>query len=138
MGARVTHADGRGEGATALIMLDAAAGRQPKTVGAYKAYDTAGFVAACRARKVTPHVGQNNTCPGGSAIDVRTTRHHSYRLSQVARKRIKEHFGWGETVGRIRQTLYRRVDQHFKLTMTAINLLRMARIFHRVAQGVRP
>jgi transposase len=135
--AMATHADGKGERAAALIMLDAVAGRQPKTVGADKAYDTASFVAACRARKVTPHVAQNNTRPGGSAIDVRTTRHQSYRLSQVARKRIEEHFGWGKTVGRIRQTLYRglrRVDQHFKLTMTASNLIRMARIFHGAAQ----
>gem|GEM_PF-5122004 len=33
--------------------LDAVADRQPKTVSADKAYDTAGFVVACRARKVT-------------------------------------------------------------------------------------
>ena len=41
------------------------------------------------------------------------------------RKR-EEHFGWGKTIGRIRQTLYRgirRVDQHFKLTMTASNAM---------------
>lgn len=43
----------------------------------------------------------------------------------------KKHFGWGKTVGRIRQTVYRgirRVDQHFKLTMVASNLTRMARM----------
>ena len=47
------------------------------------------------------------------------------------RKRIEEHFGWGKTIGRIRQTVYRglrRVDQHFKLTMTASNIVRRARI----------
>jgi hypothetical protein len=50
-----------------------------------------------------------------------TTRHPGYAISQTIRKRIEEHFGWGKTVGRIRQTVYRglrRVDQHFKLTMT--------------------
>ena len=50
------------------------------------------------------------------------------------RKRIEEHFGWGKTIGRIRQTVYRgleRVDQHFKLTMTASNIVRMARICAR-------
>lgn len=70
-------------------------------------------------------------CYGGSAIDGRTTRHAGYAVSQVIRKRIEEHFGWGKTVGRIRQTVYRgigRVDQHFKLTMTASNLVRMGRI----------
>ncbi|KVQ01408.1 hypothetical protein WJ95_26715 [Burkholderia ubonensis] len=56
----------------------------------------------------------------------------------MIRKRIEEHFGWGKTVGRIRQTVYRgikRVDQHFKLTMLASNLTRMARILTAVPQG---
>jgi thioesterase domain-containing protein len=140
VGVMATHADGKGERAAALIMLDAVAGSQPKTVGADKAYDTASFVAGCRARHVTPHVAQNNIRPGGNAIDVHATRHPGYRLSQVARKRIEEHLGWGKTVGRIRQTLYRglrRVDQHFKLTMTASNLIRMAGILRAVPQGAR-
>ena len=50
---------------------------------------------------------------------------------EVIRKRIEEHFGWGKTIGRIRQTFYRgirRVDQQFKLTMTASNIVRMARM----------
>ena len=66
-----------------------------------------------------------------SAIDGRTSRHAGYRASQVIRKRIEEHFGWGKTIGRIRQTVYRgikRVDRHFKLTMVASNSTRMARI----------
>ena len=74
-----------------------------------------------------------------SAIDGRTTRHASYDASQVVRKRIEEHFGWGKTVGRIRQTVYRglrRVDQHFKLTMAASNLVRMARMLSAVSQEV--
>ena len=102
-----------------------------RSVGADKAYDTTDFVAACRERKVTPHIAANVTRRGGSAIDGRTTRHPSYRLSQVVRKRIEEHFGWGKTIGRIRQTVFRglqRVDQQFKLTMTASNLMRLARI----------
>jgi DDE family transposase len=65
-------------------------------------------------------------------------RHEGYQMSQVIRKRIEEHFGWGKTVGRIRQTVYRgirRVDQHFKLTMIASNLTRMARIMDEVLTG---
>ncbi len=56
----------------------------------------------------------------------------------MIRKCIEEHFGWGKTIGRIRQTVYRgvkRVDQHFKLTMLASNLTRMARILTAVPQG---
>lgn len=134
----VTHADGMGERAAALAMLDTVPGSGPRTLGADKAYDTAGFVADCRKRKVVPHVAQNDTRRGGSAIDARTTRHEGYPLSQTIRMRIEEHFGWGKTVGRIRQTVYRglkRVDQHFKLTMTAGNLVRIARMPLAVPQG---
>jgi transposase len=134
----VTHADGSGERAAALAMLDAIGGSQAKSLGADKAYDTQDFVAACRERNVTPHVASNDTRRGGSAIDRRTTRHGGYALSQTIRKRIEEHFGWAKTVGRIRQTVYRgmrRVDQHFKLTMTASNIVRIARILCAVPTG---
>ena len=138
VGAVVTHADGTGERAAALAMLDTVPGKKAKSIGADKAYDTRDFVADCRERNVTPHVARNDTRRGGSAIDARTTRHIGYELSQTIRKRIEEHFGWGKTVGRIRQTVYRglrRVDQHFKLTMTASNILRIARMPGAVPQG---
>jgi transposase len=83
----------------------------------------------------------NDTRRGGSAIDARTTRHSGYALSQTIRKRIEEHFGWGKTVGRICQTVYRglrRDDQHFKLTMTASNILRIARMPGAVPLGAAP
>jgi transposase len=138
VGAVVTHADGFGERAAALAMLDTLPGKGPKTLGADKGYDMRDFIAGCRRRGVTPHVASNVTHQGGSAIDARTTRHASYRASQVVRKRIEEHFGWGKTVGGIRQTMYRgikRVDQHFKLTMTASNIVRMARILVGLPQA---
>jgi transposase len=138
VGAVVTHADGFGERTAALAMLDTLPGKGPKTLGADKGYDMRDFIAGCRQRGVTPHVASNVTHQGGSAIDGRTTRHAGYKASQVVRKRIEEHFGWGKTVGRIRQTVYRgirRVDQHFKLTMTASNIVRMARILVSVPQG---
>ena len=137
VGAVVTHADGLGERAAALAMLDAIPKSPTRTVGADKAYDTQDFIANCRERGVTPHVARNDSARR-SAIDGRTTRHAGYGLSQISRKRIEEHFGWGKTVGRIRQTVYRgigRVDQHFKLTMTASNLIRMARMLQVVPQG---
>lgn len=139
VGAVVTHATGKGEREGALALLDDLPGRHPKTVGADKAYDTRDFVAACRERNVTPHVARSLNRWGGSAIDERTTRHAGYGRSQVIRKRIEEHFGWGKTVGRIRQTVFRglrRVDQQFKLTMAASNITRIARILFAVPQGV--
>lgn len=70
------------------------------TVGADKAYDTRGFVKACRHIHVTPHVAQNTKREGGSAIDARTTRHAGYVVSQRKRKRIERCFGWGKMIGR--------------------------------------
>ena len=131
LSAVVTPADGFGERDAALAMLDAVPDTGRRSVGADQAYDTTDFVAACRERNVTLHVACNDTRRGGSAIDRRTTRHPGYRLSQIIRKRIEEHFGWGKTIGRIRQTVFRglqRVDQQFKLTMTASNLMRLARM----------
>jgi transposase len=138
VGAVLTHADGTGERAAALAMLDGTPGAHAKTLGTDKAYDTADFVAHCRARNVTPHVAQNLERRGGSAIDARTTRHAGYTISQGIRKRIEEHFGWGKTVGRIRQSVFRglrRVDQQFKLTIAASNIVRIARILSALPQA---
>jgi IS5 family transposase len=97
---------------------------------------TSDFVAAVRALGSTPHVAQNLKRRGGSAIDARTTRHPGYELSQCTRKRIEEPFGWGKTVGRIRQTVFRgleRVNLQLLLTMTANNLVRMRTLLTEVA-----
>lgn len=131
VGAVVTHADGFGERQAAARMMSTVPGSGRKTMGADKNYDTAGFVDACRQSNFTPHVAMNTARSGGSAIDGRTARHSGYEVSQRIRKRIEEHFGWAKTVGRLRQTMYRgiqRVDQHFKLTMLASNIVRIARI----------
>ena len=131
VGAVVTHADGYGEREAAKVMIGMIPGCGPKTLGADKNYDTAGFVDACRQIHVTPHVAMNLERPGGSAIDGRTARHAGYQTSQRIRKRIEEHFGWAKTVGRIRQTVFRgirRVDQQFKLNMLASNIVRLSRM----------
>ena len=138
VGAVVTHADGYGERAAALAMLDTLPGKSRKTIAADKGYAMRDFVTACRERGITPHVAAHGNRGG---IDRRTTRHRSYATSQIVRKRIEEHFGWGKTIGHIRQTVYRgihRVDQHFKLTMTASNIVRMARMLNAGSQGATP
>ena len=63
-------------------------------------------------------VGNASRCP--RSCPVRRRRSAGNVASQIVRKRIEEHFGWGKTIGCIRQTVHRglkRVDQHFKLTM---------------------
>lgn len=108
--------------------MDAARPGQRVTVGADKAYDTQGFVKACREMNVTPHVAQNTARAGGSAIDGRTTRHAGYEISQRKRKCIEQCFGWGKVIGPIRQVMVRglnKVDQLLTLTMAAYNLTRL-------------
>jgi hypothetical protein len=81
-----------------------------------------------RALNVTPHVAQNLTRRGGSAIDARSTRHPGYAISQRTRKRIEECLGWAKGVGPMSKTTLRgvaRVDFQFVLTMAAYNLIRL-------------
>jgi transposase len=85
--ARLTAANGTAECTTALDMIDDNAGSR-STLGADKNYDTADFVAGCRARGCVPHVAQNDT-NRRSAIDARTTRHPGYAISMTKRKRIE-------------------------------------------------
>lgn len=100
------------------------------TLGADKAYDTAEFVADCRALNVTPHVAQNDT-NRASAIDGRTTRHEGYDVSRKKRMRAEEIFGWLKTVGLFRKTRPRgvpRVDWMFTFAAAAYNMVRMRTI----------
>lgn len=78
--------------------------------------------------RVTPHVARNTRRSGGSSIDGRITRHQGYVLSQRRRKCIEQCFGWGKTIGRIRQVMVRglaKVGQLLALTMAAYNLTRL-------------
>lgn len=126
--AQVSQADGYGERDTALKLLAALPGEHRKTVGADKLYDTDDFVSQCRALKITPHVACNDNRSGGSTLDERTTRHAGYSVSQRLRQRIEEHFGWGKTVGLIRQVKLRGIDKVnsvYLLTCMGWNLVRM-------------
>ena len=90
---QTTKVTGTAERDAAVRMLGEIAVRQQHiTVGGNKAYDTRGFVQACRDIEVTPHVAQNLARIGGSAIDGRTTRHIGYEVSQRMRKRAARCF----------------------------------------------
>jgi transposase len=129
--ARLTQATGTAEPEAALAMLGARAGGGLITVGADKAYDTAGFVTAAREMTVTPHVTQNITPHRGSNIDARTTRHAGYRISLVIRKRIEGANGWIKEVAGMDRAPFRGQDRigwmfHFKAA--AYNLVRIPRL----------
>ena len=124
---RVTLATGRAEREAAVEMFEEIPGSQRVTVAADKGYDTKDFVASARGLGVTPHVAQN-TSGRASAVDARTTRHPGYAISQRARKRVEEIFGWMKTVGLMRKTRHKGVDRvgwTFTLTAAAYNLVRM-------------
>jgi transposase len=126
--AAASQATGKAEREVAAELLGNLPGSKRKTVGADKNYDTAGFVGDCRDMNITPHVARNDKRPGGSAIDGRTSRHVTYQVSQRSRKRVEEPFGWGKTVGMIRQIKVRglsKVNSVFMMTMIGWNLTRM-------------
>jgi len=77
---------------------------------------------------VTPHVAAKVK---GSAIDGRTTRHESYKVSQRRRKLVEEAFSWGKTIAGMAKVKVRglaRVRFKFTFTMAAYNLIRMPRL----------
>jgi len=126
--AAASHATGKAEREVAADLLADLSGSKRRTVGADKNYDTAGFVEDCRTMNITPHVARNDYRPGGSAIDNRTSRHTGYKISQRTRKRVEEPYGWGKTVGLIRQVKVRglaKVNGVFMMTMIGWNLTRM-------------
>lgn len=104
-----------------------------RTCAGDKLFDQKDFVAGCRALDVTPHVAQKSR---GSAIDLRTTRHAGYAISQRIRKRIEEIFGWAKTVGGFRRTRFkgrRRTELAALFVGIAYNLVRMVRLMPRPA-----
>jgi transposase len=137
--AMATVADGFGEREAATLMMHDQWQRAPwrrRTLGADKGYDDAQFVGLMRDLVVTPHVTQNLTRPGGSAIDGRTIRHDGYRMSQHARPRIEPAFGWLKTIAWMRKVKLRglaKVDWLLVFASAAFNLIRLPKLLPRPA-----
>jgi len=120
----VVPATGTGErdAATSLV---ASLPQRRVTIGGDKAYDTRSFVHTLRALEATPHIAQKKN---SRTLDTRTTRHPGYVISQRARKRIEEVFGWMKTVGGLRKLRHRgggRVNWQFLFAAAVYNLVRM-------------
>ena len=137
--AMATRADGDAERDAGVLMMHEqwrqAPGRR-RTLGADKGYDTFGFVDLLRALGTTPHVTQNLTRRGGSAIDRRTTRHVGYAMSQHARPRIEPAFGWLKTIAWLRKVKLRglaNVDWLLVFASAAFNLIRLPKLLPRSA-----
>jgi transposase len=127
----VTAATGTSEREAALLLLAEAPGAA--TVAGDKHFDVPSFVAAVRARGITPHVARKVNY---SAIDGRTTRHEGYALSQRRRKLVEQVFGWMKTVGGLRKLRHRGgdlADWNVTFAAAAYNLIRMRTLFARPA-----
>ncbi len=137
--AMATIADGFAEREAATLMVCAQWERAPwrrRTVGADKGYDSLEFVELMRELGTTPHVTQNLTRRGGSAVDGRTTRHEGYAKSQHARPRIEPAFGWLKTVAWTRKVKLRglaKVDWLFVFASAAFNLIRLPKLLPQPA-----
>ena len=93
--ADATQATGKAERGAALAMIDRQdPGSDRRTLAADKGYDTSDFVWIS-GRSASRRTLQRRRW---SAIDGRTTRHESYRVSQRKRKLVEEAFGWGKTI----------------------------------------
>jgi IS5 family transposase len=137
---QVTPASGSAEREAAAEMVEALRGERRKTLGADKAYDTAEFVASLRDQNVTPHVAQNTTRPGGSAIDARTTRHEGYAASLEIRKLIETRIGWVKEIGGLRKVKLRglaQVNWKLLLSLTAFNLLHLRNVLAGIEAAAR-
>jgi hypothetical protein len=82
----------------------------------------------------SPPPSEPPECRG--AIDVRTTRHSGYTISQQKRKRTEEPFGWGKTIGGLARPMLRGVARlrfKFTLTMAAYDLIRLPKLLRASA-----
>ena len=128
---QIDEANGTAEHTNAIEMLSGQEGDKRITVAGDKGYDTRGFVEDCRRLNITPHVAQNSSARGRSAVDGRTTRHAGYVVSQRKRKLVEEVFGWFKTVGNFRRTRFKgRALTQFAafIVAAAYNLVRMTRL----------
>jgi len=127
VGGMLTGATGTAERDPALALADVVPRARRASLGADRAYDTRAFVAALRARGITPHVAQHTT-KRRSAIDRRTTHHPGYAASIHARRFIERVFGWGKTIGPWRKTHFRsrdRVGMGFLFGLAVYDLVRL-------------
>ena len=136
----MTQATGTAEREAAKAMINAHDPGSDRriTVGADKGYDTADFVADCRAMHVTPHVAQSDK-GRRSAIDARTTRHPGYAISQKKRKLVEEPFGWGKVIGGLARPMRRgkaHVGYAFTFVMAAYDLVRLPKLLGGYANAL--
>ncbi len=148
MGVCVTEANGTAEKDAAIEMLDrhqCKYQQMPKTVGTDAGYDSGRFLLDLEERGIEPHVAMTSTQPADpdkaredrkEKINARLrmkARQESvgYQLSQRARKKIEECFGWQKTIAGLAKSRWLgkwKLSQYFELSAAAYNLIRMIKL----------
>ena len=151
MAVDVTEADGTAERTAAVDMIDRMTQRHgvvAKTMAGDKGYHAGDYYLDLEERGVTPHSAMPDAQPGDPknvedddrpAYDARERmrrrqRTPGYRMSQRARKKVEEVFGWGKTIGGVARSRFaerRKLGQQMQLVGAACNLLRMRRLLRR-------
>lgn len=144
----VTEANGTAERDAALEMLDRYQkkhGHCPQTVGTDAGYDSGEFLIALEERQIEPHVAMSSTEPANPETAKADRRDkirarvrmkdrqktEGYRISQKARKKVEECFGWQKTIAGLARSRWVgrwKLTQYFHLSASAYNLLRMLKL----------
>jgi transposase len=138
LGAMVDQADGRAERRCAVAMIGHLRRRhriQINTLGADKGFDDRAFLAELERLHIRAHVpvrriGTQAKAPARQRAE-RRMRTRGYQISQRARKRVEQIFGWFKTVGGMARTRFVgrwKILQEMLVTAAAYNLLRLARL----------
>ena len=116
---------------------------RPRTLGADRGFDSGPFMVELERREVEPHVAMRRfddakgtsarfrrRRPGIAARGrmKRRAATAAYRLSQRARKKVEEAFGWTKTIAglaRARHFGRWKIKQFLELAAAAFNLVRM-------------
>jgi transposase len=146
MAVSVTEANGRAECAAALEMIDTLLDRsiQPKTLGADRGYDSGPFMIELESRGVTPHTAMLDTTRNPKTLKSRDRaayearqrmrqrlKEEVYAISQRARKKVEEVFGWLKTIAglaRSRHVGRWKLRQQMQLGAAIYNLVRMRKL----------
>jgi len=144
---RVAAADGyaeRDQAQTMLRRFRQRHGIRPKTLGADAGYEAGGFLQAVENDlKITPHVpitAERVTTRGGEGEArrrmLKRMKTLGYRISQKARKKVEQVFGWLKQPGGLRKVRHVgrwKIQQVAYLWGAAYNLLRLANLERRSA-----
>jgi transposase len=123
---RTTLAHGRAEVQAALEMAQECAKAGSKII-ADRHYDQTPFISGMKELGMVPHPRAKSK---GSQLDERTTSSEGYIESMKHRYKVEGVFGWGKSIGGMRQTKLRgleKVETDFTLQVIAKNVLTTAR-----------